>query len=260
MRNVPRVLLPSLLAFLMLAGCGGDEATPDDSSADRPASTASARSTDPTAAATPTEPVASASGTEGAGGTEKDDDQKLEPPSVAARAAGPNDHLLTASSLPRLAGREWTVGTTGAEESQPVGACQKTALVDIGAVRAVRRVFSGPGDSGVGAAQVVARFADKKSAWRAHQVLQAWRDDCPDRLRGSAPAVGPMEEVSLTAGTGGHYRATWGSTRKPVTAGLGIVRKGAWLSVVELTAADADYPAGRHPARRAVRRIAATFA
>jgi hypothetical protein len=69
-----------------------------------------------------------------------------------------------------------------------------------------------------------------------------------------------MEAVPTDPGTAGHYLATYGPRKAPAAAGLGILRKGRWLVVVEITADRADYPSAWNPARRAVRRIASTFA
>jgi hypothetical protein len=157
-------------------------------------------------------------------------------------------------------GLAWSVAATEPETPDPTGACQKTSLLDIGAVRAVRRVFAGPDESGVGARQIVARFADPSSAWRAEQVLRSWRDDCESRLDYPRKEVGPLQELATDPGTAGHYRLTYGSRRSSDAAGLGMVREGAWLTIVEITASSDVYPADWNPARRAARRIASTFA
>ena len=109
----------------------------------------------------------------------------------------------------------------------PTGACQKTSLVDIGAVHAVRRDFAGPDGSGVAARQIVAKFADAKSAWRAEQVLRAWRDDCEERLDYPRKDGRPAGRRSRpTPAAAGHYRLTYGSRRATDAAGTGIVRNG----------------------------------
>lgn len=257
---MPRVLLPSLLSLLLLASaCGGDNAAPAEKPERRAAATLTpspSRVTSPTTSPEPAptqQPAAREKKGDGRG-------RKLAPQTLMARADASAEHLLEAGALPRIDGQEWTVRTTEDEGSQPVGACQQTPLADIGALQAVRRSFSGPDRSGLAAHQVVGRFADPRSAWRAHEVLRAWRDDCAERLDGRAAAVGDMEEVALISGEGGHYRTTSGSRRHAAVAGIGIVRVGRWLSVVELSSAQDDYPTGWHPPRRAVRRIAATFA
>jgi hypothetical protein len=156
----------------------------------------------------------------------------------------------------------WTVRSTAPEDptgGQAVGACQKTALGTIGAVSAVRRVFEAPG--GITATQVVARFADSRSAWRAHQVLVAWRDDCAERLAYPHAEVGPLRPLRLETGTGETYRAAYGAeaqARQRAT-GFGILRTHDHLTIVEVNTGPGDYPDDRDPTRVAVRRISRTF-
>lgn len=177
----------------------------------------------------------------------------------AARTSPLEAHLLTASQVPTLTrGTDrsgWTVGTTGPEDSVSVGACQKTSLETIGAVTAVRRSFTPAGDARGRATQVVARFADPKSAWRAHEVLRSWHEDCEAE-------VGPLRTVEVEAGTGENYRVRYAATglRRARLAAFGIVAHGEYLSVVEIKAVRRDFPADEAPARVAVRRISRSFA
>ncbi len=136
--------------------------------------------------------------------------------------------------------------------TRPCGACHKTGLGTIGALESVQRIFDAEGAT---ATQVVARFADSKSAWRAQEVLEAWREDCAERLADTKVSVGPFEEVLVRVGTGASYRAAF----RKRASGLGILRTGAYLTVVEITADGGHYPADWEPARVAVRRIARTF-
>lgn len=269
----PALLLSTLLVggllSGLLAGCGSDDGARDQragenrrsSQSPTQSSTSAATQAPESGAATPTSPQA----TPRTDAEKKERDQKMAPPTAPRartdRSSKPGDHLLAAESLPRLGGgAAWEVRTTGPEHSRPVGACQKTPLVDIGAVTAVRRVFVGPEESGMRTRQVVAEFADAKSAWRAHEVLAAWRDDCEQRLQRRSD-VGPMEDVDLEVrATGAHYRAVLGSRDRRRTTGFGIVRTGRWLSIVEIRATPSDYPARWSPSSRAVRRIADTFA
>jgi hypothetical protein len=155
----------------------------------------------------------------------------------------------------------WVVEQEGPEGDDPVGACQKTPLVSIGAVSASRRDFATPDGAGH-ASQVVGRFADSESAWRAHEVLRAWREDCEQRLEFPRKDVGPLEDVPVETGIGTSYAASYGPKpeTKGLSAGFGIVRKGRYVSIVEITAPPAEWPHGWDPARAAVRRIARTFA
>lgn len=269
MTGVPGVRTSSLLtvtlaATLLLAGCGSEEpVTPD---ADAPASsptTSRTSSPAPTASATPSasdtpDATASASARQRPRGI-KTGALELHPrPRKTALA----DHLLGADAMPTLGGRAWTVDSTAPEDpakSRAVGACQKTGLGTIGAVEAVRRTFSAPG--GVSAVEVVARFADRKSAWRAHQVLLSWRDDCADRLDEPRAEVGPIEPVRVATGTAGSYRASYGpgAGDQRHAAGLAILRTADHLTLVEVTAGLDRYPTAWDPARVAARRIARTF-
>jgi hypothetical protein len=173
-------------------------------------------------------------------------------------------HLLTADRMPALSdGLAWTVRATAPDDparAEAVGACQKTALSAIGAVEAVRRTFDAAG--GIAATQVVARFADARSAWRAHEVLASWHDDCEERLTFPHVEVGRLKEVRVRAGTGEGYRASYGreAPARRQASGLGILRTGSYLTLVEITARPDDYPDGWDPARVAVRRISRTFA
>jgi hypothetical protein len=170
-------------------------------------------------------------------------------------------HLLAEDVLPTLAhGDAWVVQDQGPEGDQVVGACQKTPLVSIGATYATSRMYAVDGGA-ARATQVVARFADSKSAWRAHEVLRAWREDCEKRLPFPRKDVGPMQDVPVDTGIGASYAAAYGPKpeAKRLSAGFGIVRKGSYLSIVEISAPVAEWPAERDPARAAVRRIARTF-
>ena len=100
---------------------------------------------------------------------------------------------------------------------------------------------------------MVARFPDAKTAWRAHRVLVAWREDCEERVRDST--VGPLEPVTVAAGTADSYLGSF----RARSAGLGILRSGAFLTLVEVAAGREAYPTKWDPARVAVRRIARTF-
>ncbi|HEY0950201.1 hypothetical protein [Nocardioides sp.] len=247
------IFVVSLAAALVLAGCGtgGDGS---DASTRQPTSHASR---------SPAAPPTTSGGPDHAASQ-----QPSAPPSSSAHrhrrhkvgALQPRmrlttaAHLLDADTLPALDERTWTVADTGPEDPEQdaaVGACQKTVLDTIGAIETVRRSFTAPGRAG--ATQVVARFADARSAWRAHQVLISWQEDCAERVGGTD--VGPVRSVTVAAGTGDAYRTAAGRR----ASGLGILRSGPFLTLVEVTTGDDDYPDRRDPARAAVRRIARTF-
>jgi hypothetical protein len=169
---------------------------------------------------------------------------------VHARKSGPTAHLLGADKMP-TAGADWADVATSTDDVEVLGPCHLTSLVDIGALSAVRRTWSA-GDAMPRAVQVVARFADNKSAWRAHQVLDSWQGDCADRVDGK---VGSRRDVDVSRGVAEAYRVAEGDQ----ASDLGILRKGEYVSVVLLIAAPDQLPADSSAARAAVKRIAATF-
>lgn len=206
-------LVPALLLSLVLAGCGGAPTAREDSEQQRQRHRAGAKATAPSAAPQP-KPV---------GG------QARERRSVAADPApAPSGNALTIQQTPdahligaRALGAGWSVRATGGEAGRMTSDCQRATLHDIGAIETRVRDFAADGSA---AAQAVSRFGDAKSAWRAEQVLVAWREDCADQLR-----------------------------RRD--AALGTVRHGSWLSVVEV----AGLAEPRKRLRTALTAVEATF-
>lgn len=235
------IAVVSLVTVLALAGCG------DGGTAERSAAPEPAQGRAHSMRATP-DPTTTPTATPTAAPTHHHRRHKVGTLAPRTRTAA-DAHLLDADRLPTVGGRGWTVDTKPAAGA--VGGCQKTDLTTIGAVDTVTRTYTA--DDGVAATQVVARFADAKSAWRAHQVLTAWRDDCETRIDRSD--VGPLEPITVRTGTADGYRGSF-RTR---AAGLGILRAGDYLSLVEITAGGDRYPTSWDPARKAVRRIARTF-
>lgn len=254
MNGVPRaprttLLAVTLTALLAVGACGSvqsESATPpaasptDSAPAAKPSQTATAEP-DPS----PSSPAPSAKprhhGRHKVGSLGPN--ARPKPKSLVAA------HLLAADELPPLGG-DWTA--RNAADEPTVGACQKTPLSTIGALESAQRTYVADGATAV---QVVARFGDSKSAWRAHEVLAAWRADCAERLGNPASSVGPLEDVWVPTGTGASYRSAY----RKSTAGLGILRTGEYLTLVEITAGPSSYPAGWEPVRVAVRRVARTF-
>lgn len=191
-----------------------------------------------------------------------DPNRTLEPLPSPWRLTRPvRSHLLTTDRLPRVAeDSPWTGATDTTGAGDPVGICQKTSLIDIGALHSLQRSFESA-DGTTTATQVVARFPDRTSTWRAHQVLLSWRADCADRLGQDRARVGEVRGVPVRTGFGEAYPAAYGpkaADRRRAT-GLGIVRKGSWLSLVEVATTADRWPTGFDPTRQAVRRIARTF-
>ena len=254
MHGVPRaprttLLAVTLTALLAVGACGSDQAesaNPAPPAASKPVAKPSKTPTaDPSTSPSPASPAPSAEPRHH--GRHKVGSLAPSPrPKPASLVAG---HLLSADDLPPLAG-EWTARNTADEPT--VGACQKTGLSTIGAIESAQRTFVADGATAV---QVVARFGDAKSAWRAHAVLAAWRENCAERLGNPASSVGPLEDVWVPTGTGSSYRSAY----RKSTAGLGILRTGEYLTLVEISADPRSYPAGWEPVRVAVRRVARTF-
>ena len=165
------------------------------------------------------------------------------------RKAGPAAHLLADDKMP-TAGSDWR-GVDTSDSDEVLGPCHLTSLVDIGALSTARRTWSSDGSS-PRAVQVVAKFADNKSAWRAHEVLDSWQDDCAGRISGS---VGSRRSVAVPTGAAEAYRVDQGDRATE----LGIVRKGEYLSVVSLVAPADQLPDDSSATKAALKRIAATF-
>lgn len=165
------------------------------------------------------------------------------------RRSGPASHLLADDAMP-TAGAAWSSTATITDVSV-LGPCHLTSLVDIGALTAVRRTWTSAKTT-PRAVQVVAKFADGKSAWRAHQVLVSWRGDCATEDDLDVTALRP---VPVPIGVGNAYRVGRGTRATDV----GILRKGRWLSVVAVVAPSSAVPTHSALARAAVKRIAATY-
>ena len=163
--------------LLTLAGCGDDTSpTSGDATGDDPSAPSESATTESTEGTEPTEAPASET-TEAV-------------PSSEPAAEGLEGRLLTADELAGANDQTvWTVEATGPEDGATTGTCQRFDLVSVGANEAVRRTFTSNQDT-VEAEQVVAEFADAKSAWRAHQVLKKWRATCADQVDADQVDVG----------------------------------------------------------------------
>lgn len=223
-------LLP-LVALLLVAACGQQV----DVAADDPVT--------PTVATTTPAAAGSASSSPSSSATSAP---------ASALPHGLRGVLLTAAELPLMNGvSSWRVARTG-READPIGACQVTGLQTIGAMSAWVRTFDG-GAKG-SAIQVVAEFADAKSAWRAHEVLKSWRSKCAARVGGGA-TVTALGSVPVSPSVGHRYVV---DTRHQVFEGVGIIRNDDLVSLVVYVAhgSSYSYPAGREPETRALKAIA----
>ncbi len=117
--------------------------------------------------------------------------------------------LLPAETLPQLnAELAWReAATRRAESDPPRWVCQQFSLVSNGAVTAVERTYDAQG--GPTAAQVVGRFADRRSAERGFAVLLANAEDCTEQLRRlDREPAGSVDALSPVPVDGG--QAAWG--------------------------------------------------
>ena len=229
--------------LLTLTGCGGDspdeggDAVADDPSAtaSSPDATQSTGSTDPSQA-----PPSESTGTD---------------PGSEPAAAGLAGRLLSADELAGANDQTvWKAGATGPEDGATTGTCQRFDLVSVGANEAVRRTFTSNQDT-VAAEQVVAEFADAKSAWRAHQVLKKWRTTCAGQVDAAEVNVGDLRSLKVSEGFADSYVVSYGATGADEQQwdGVGISRRGSFLSLVQigLVGQDYNYAAGQEPASRA---------
>lgn len=209
--------LALLLCLLLAAGCGGDPSARADSEQQRQRSGAKS-----SAGPAPSGPAAPRSQSSGEGQAHERrsvaaEPEPASPGNVLTISETPDAHLIGAGAF----GAGWAVEATGAEAGRLTSDCQRGTLRDIGASRTRVRDFAADGSA---AAQAVSRFGDAKSAWRAEQVMIAWREDCAEQLRSR-------------------------------DAALGTVRHGSWLSVVEVV----GLAEPRKQLRTALAAVEATF-
>ena len=178
------------MTLLALAGCG-------DESSDGTAPTITSASPTTPSTTTTTQPSAE---------TETGTETTATEPPVPGGLVGT---LLPATELPPLnAELAWREMATRRTESEPPRwVCQQFPLVSNGAVTAVERTYNARG--GPTAAQVVGRFADRRSAERGFAVLLANAEDCAEQLRrlGREPA-GSVDALTPVPVDGG--QAAWG--------------------------------------------------
>ncbi|QNN52435.1 hypothetical protein [Nocardioides mesophilus] len=270
-RRSARILLPALLlgAVTAVAGCDaasveisteGTGTTREPTPATSPEESAAASRTaePPVASSSPAAPTSSAAAV-----------ATPPPPASVPPAAAPVDLLLPAPQLPGFNDEFfWTAGRTRASEPRELaGTCHKVPLTSIGALDVRHRSYEPPTGSVSTASELVAEFADPKTAWRAYQTLLAWHDSCAQRL-GDYPRadVGAVQQVSVPRGSAGWFLLTYGpiGDEPDVMAhdaqGLALVGRRVVVLEMALYGPSYDYPAGQEPMVEAVRRAAARVA
>lgn len=263
-----RVLAASSLTLLLLAGCGAEDTSPEAALPSTPR-TSPAATPDPspeTSPETTAEPSPETSPETSAETTPGTTPGTLSPQAPLSRraAGGGRALLLDPAELPVLAdGNGWVTTATTPQDTDPVGVCQRASLTDIGAVSTLRRTFAnGHGEARrpAGAVQVVAEFADTRSATRALKVLESWWRDCAEQISEPHQRVAALRTIEVPAGTARAYRATYGPRARAARRleGLAFLRRGATITVVHVEARAGGFAGPRaNPARGAVRRLAA---
>lgn len=261
MAHLPRlssVAAAAVLALTLTSCSGSDEAGPDSSAPETSETPTSEESASPSA--TPSrpprkKPSSTPSATPPSPPEAAPDGSSSQAPT---NTPGPGDappamvgHLLTAEQLPGLNDRTvWKENATGPSASQPFGDCQQASLADIGAQQVAIRTFHAHGSQA--GAQMVAEFADAKSAWRAHQVLRTWRKECKQQLPGDVRKVGPLTRVSADRGVAESYLLQFGNDGEMEHNfhGVGLTRVQDRISIVtiDVRGQDYNYEQGREPA------------
>jgi hypothetical protein len=157
--------------------------------------------------------------------------------------------LLPASELPQLNPElAWREVATRRTESDPQRwVCQQFPLVSNGAVTAVERTYGARG--GLTAAEVVGRFADRRSAARGFAVLLANAEDCAEQLRRldrePAGSVDALTSVPVDGGQG-----AWGVLFSGPVPGsdfdayidaVAVVQVGELVAVTSMSSIGQDY-------------------
>lgn len=261
-----------------VTGCGGG--TKDRTQESPSASTTSASPT-PAPSESPSEsPTESPTGPATGSPSTPPEPSKSEPPEPkptedSRRLA---DQPLSAQEVPGFnAEYSWTVASNRTSEGrQLVGTCHKFAMTSIGAAKvAVRTYQAAPqlDDRDSTAANLVAEFADTRTAKRAYEVLKSWSGQCAEELvKHETHDIGKLQSVQLPAGlspataAADWYLLTYGPVKGDQDAAYfdaqGMTRVGKRVSVLEMRSAgqDYNYRAGQEPMAKAVKASAAKLA
>lgn len=255
-------LATAALAMTMLGGLAGCGAILD-ADTDEAGGPVGTRAPQPRKTPTPTPETAEAEPTPSATEPTAED----EPAPEAAAPATLSARLLTAAELPGLAGDVgWVEGdTTRQEPGALAGTCHRFEMLSIGAMRVVHRDFT-PADGSTGgrANQLVASFADAKTAWRAFEVLKSWQRDCDEALsKFDHHEVGAPQKVDVDAGEAHWYLLTYGPAEGESGSeyldaeGLALVGNRIAVLRIVVVGQDHEHPAGDEPMVDAVRAAAA---
>lgn len=254
-RRLSALVAASTLA-LMMGACSGSDT--DDSSGAEPSESPSASPTESTPASEPSSPTSTPSKKAGASNSQTPSETSTEatPTGLPTPGAGtPSPALvkkaLTPDELPGLNDKTvWSEKSTGTEGDEPFGDCQKSSLTDIGATDVVVRTYDAHGSQA--GAQLIATFADAKSAWRATEVLTSWRADCRKRIDAQVKKVSPLVDVDASRGQAQSYLVQFGprDAEEHNFHGVGIARVGATVSIVtiDVLGQDYNYEVGQEPA------------
>jgi hypothetical protein len=233
----PLAAVAALAALTLAAGC-----STDDPVAERPASAPASRTVTPetpSPAAETSSAVASPT-----------------PTQTEAAARGLTDRLLPASALPgfneQLTWQE--TGTSTGEPQEPFGTCQQFAFTSIGAMQVAVRDYAPAGAAQSSGGELVAEFADAKTAKRAYEVLKSWRAKC-DLSDYRVHQVGQLQTVPVdgTDAVADWYLLVYGPPKGDTNAGYfdaqGFTRVGSRVAAVELRVVgqDYDYEPGHEP-------------
>lgn len=189
-----------------------------------------------------------------------------QPTRSTATRATLTGRLLSAEELPGFNGRfRWTEErTTRREPKALAGTCHRFEMLSIGAMRVAYRSYLPASGGDARADQLVASFADPKTAWRAFEVLKSWAADCDQALSSyDTHEVGALTNVPVHVRAGHWYLLTYGPAAGDPDAryfdAQGLALSGNRVTVLRmrLTGQDYDYRVGKEPMVTAVHRASA---
>lgn len=126
------------------------------------------------------------------------------------------DRLLDAHELPAFDGTSWSAARTlNREPSGLAGTCHHFEMLTIGAGKVAYREFAPAAGGAARTTQLVAQFADAKTAWRAFEVLKSWREDCQEQLtKYDRSQVGGLTPVDAGGADAHRYVVQYGPADK----------------------------------------------